>query len=133
MDSLKEYYMLEEIMSQMEINIKAIKPKNRQLSSCMVNVNDSLKSIFVPKSSENTNNWAVYTTFPFPIISKDEYLESKGTYTYEYKFFETYDMAVKYMAEKSFNYYKEIGDKIMTETYISVIEQLQNERPELWI
>ena len=132
MDTLKDYYMMEEAMASMEIEV-AIKPKQRKMASCFVNTTDSLNTIFSQKSSEEVGNWGVYKNYPFPIVTKDEYFETNGTYGFEYHFVETYDEAVKYMTEMSYKHYKSIGDKEMTQCYISIIEQLQEEKPELWV
>ena len=98
----------------------------RRMSSTYKAYEDAEKVVLVPY------DWAMKNKFPFDIVSKEQ-LEDMIWFSRDYKFFKTYDEAVKEMSVKTFHHYKELGDVIMASTYIEVIEQLKDERPELWI
>ena len=130
MDNLKEQLMLQEFMSRITITKQKVKANNRKLASCFVTyVEDS----FVPRQSSDGIKWAVRNSYPFNIVDKKFFDANDRWLTFAYTFVDTYDNAVKEMALKSYNHYKNNGDRIMTQTYIDVIEDLKEENPLLWI
>lgn len=127
--TLEEY---KELWDNIPITKHKITPNKRKMASGMVVCKDDLISITAPITTPPTK-YGVRREFPFEIVTKEYLEENKGWFTFEYVFVDSYDKAVKEMALESYKYYKTKGDKIMTRSYINVIEDLKKEKPELWI